>query len=88
MVAPISGTVVAVNVTRSGSATAGSTAFVVCGPHRYQVVVNVPVTGMPELKIGQRASVLPDGRSTPLHGLVASSDWHRSPASHQRPTPS
>lgn len=72
VVSPISGTVVTVGVTAGSSAGAGSTAFVVAGLDRYQVVTEVAVDDMPELRAGQQASVLPDGMSTPLSGSVIS----------------
>ncbi len=72
VVSPISGTVVTVGVTTGSSAAAGSTAFVVAGLDRYQVVTEVAVDDMPELRAGQQASVLPDGMSTPISGSVIS----------------
>src|SRR6266851_2017594 len=72
VVSPISGTVVTVSVTPGSSTGAGSTAFVVAGLESYQVVTAVAVTNMPQLKIGQRVSVQPDGVSTPLTGSVVS----------------
>ncbi|HEY4853170.1 MAG TPA: HlyD family efflux transporter periplasmic adaptor subunit [Streptosporangiaceae bacterium] len=72
VVSPISGTVVTVSVTPGSSTGAGSTAFVVAGLDSYQVVTAVPVTDMPQLKVGQRVSVQPDGVSTPLTGSVVS----------------
>jgi HlyD family secretion protein len=72
LVSPISGTVVTVSVTAGSSTSAGSTAFVIAGLDSYQVVTTVPVTDMPELKVGQRASVQPDGIRAPLSGSVAS----------------
>ena len=72
LVSPISGTVVTVGVTAGAAAAAGSTAFVIAGLDGYEVVTQVPVTDMPQLKAGQRASVLPDGTSTPLSGSVVS----------------
>ena len=71
LVSPISGTVVTVSVTPGSSTSAGSTAFVVAGLDSYQAVTTVPVADMPELKVGQRASVQPDGVRTPLGGSVA-----------------
>src|SRR5216683_1543228 len=72
VVSPISGTVVTVSVTPGSSTGAGSTAFVVAGLESYQVVTAVPVTDMPQLEVGQRVSVQPDGVSTPLTGSVVS----------------
>ena len=72
VVSPVSGTVTAVDVTTGASASAGSTAFVIAGLDSYDVVASVPVTDMPALKVGERASVLPDGTSTPVSGTVVS----------------
>jgi len=64
--------VVTVSVTPDAAETAGSTAFVIAGLDAYEVVTQVPVTDLPQLKTGQRASVLPDGTSTPRSGSVVS----------------
>jgi multidrug efflux pump subunit AcrA (membrane-fusion protein) len=69
---PISGTVVSVSVTPGSTATPGAAAFVIAGLDTYQVLTEVPVTDLPQLKVGQRASVQPDGLSTPLTGSVVS----------------
>src|SRR6202034_3265561 len=45
---------------------------VVAGLHSYQVVADVPVTDMPQLKVGEPASVPPDGSSSGLPGTVVS----------------
>ena len=71
VVSPIDGTVVTVSVTPGASAGAGSTAFVIAGLDSYQVVTTVTVADLPDLKVGQRASVQPDGMSSPLSGSVA-----------------
>jgi RND family efflux transporter MFP subunit len=71
VISPIDGTVVTVSVTPGASAAAGSTAFVIAGLDSYQVVTTVAVADLPDLKVGQRASVQPDGMSTPLSGSVA-----------------
>jgi multidrug efflux pump subunit AcrA (membrane-fusion protein) len=71
VISPIDGTVVTVSVTPGASAGAGSTAFVIAGLDSYQVVTTVAVADLPDLKVGQRASVQPDGMSTPLSGSVA-----------------
>ena len=72
LVSPISGTVVTVSATPGAAETAGSAAFEVAGLDSYQVATQVPVTDMPQLKVGQPASVLPDGASAPLGGSVVS----------------
>jgi multidrug efflux pump subunit AcrA (membrane-fusion protein) len=69
---PISGTVTEVSVTPGASAAAGSTAFEIAGLNSFEVLTSVPVTDMPELKVGERASVQPDGVSTPVSGSVVS----------------
>jgi multidrug efflux pump subunit AcrA (membrane-fusion protein) len=72
LVSPISGTVVTVSATPGTAETAGDVAFEIAGLDSYQVVAQVPVTDMPQLKVGQPASVLPDGASVPLSGSVVS----------------
>lgn len=71
-VAPISGTVVSVSATPGASDTPGSTAFVVAGLDSWQAVTQIPVTDMPQITIGEPASVLPDGSSVPLGGAIVS----------------
>jgi multidrug efflux pump subunit AcrA (membrane-fusion protein) len=72
VVSPLSGTVTEVSVTPGASASAGSTAFEIAGLSSFQVLTSVPVTDMPELKVGEQASVQPDGVSTPVSGSVVS----------------
>jgi multidrug efflux pump subunit AcrA (membrane-fusion protein) len=72
LVSPIGGTVIAVSATPGAAAAAGSVAFEVAGLDSYQVVTQVPVTDMPQLTVGEPASVLPDGASVPLSGSVVS----------------
>jgi hypothetical protein len=43
---------------------------VIAGLDSYDVVASVPVTDMPALKLGEQASVLPNGTSTPAGGTV------------------
>jgi HlyD family secretion protein len=69
---PISGAVISVSATVGADETAGSTAFVIAGLDSFEVVAQVPVTDMPQLKVGERASVLPDGTTTPVSGSVVS----------------
>jgi multidrug efflux pump subunit AcrA (membrane-fusion protein) len=71
VVSPIAGTVLSVSA-NVGAIETGGTAFVVAGLHSYQVVADVPVTDMPQLKVGERASVSPDGSSSGLAGTVVS----------------
>jgi trimeric autotransporter adhesin len=72
VVSPISGTVISVSATVGADETAGSTAFVIAGLDSFEVVAQVPVTDVPQLKVGERASVLPDGTTTPVSGSVVS----------------
>lgn len=72
VVAPISGTVLSVSATPGASDTPGSTAFVVAGLDSWQAVTQIPVTDMPQIAIGESASVLPDGSSVPLSGTIVS----------------
>ncbi|MGH3274385.1 MAG: HlyD family efflux transporter periplasmic adaptor subunit [Streptosporangiaceae bacterium] len=72
VLSPISGTVVSVDVSPGAAATAGSTAFEIAGLDNYQVLTDVPVTDLPALRVGQRASVQPDGLNRPLAGSVVS----------------
>jgi len=69
---PIDGTVVSVDVGQGAAVTAGDTAFEIAGLDSYQVQAEVPVTGLPMLKVGQRASVQADGLAGPLTGSVLS----------------
>jgi multidrug efflux pump subunit AcrA (membrane-fusion protein) len=83
---PISGTVVSVDVSAGTAATAGSTAFEIAGLDSYQVQTEVPVTELPALRAGQRASVQADGLASPLAGSVISigltPDTSNSPATY------
>jgi multidrug efflux pump subunit AcrA (membrane-fusion protein) len=69
-VSPITGTVVLVSAQEGASASAGSTEFEVAQLDGWQVLTQVPVADMPQLKTGQRASVVPDGSITALSGAV------------------
>jgi multidrug efflux pump subunit AcrA (membrane-fusion protein) len=69
---PIDGTVVSVAAGPGTAVTAGSTGFEIAGLDSYQVQTEVPVTDLPALKVGQRASVRPDGLAHPLTGSVIS----------------
>ena len=72
MRSPIDGTVVSVEVGQGATVTAGGTAFEIAGLDSYQVQTEVPVTDLPMLKTGQRASVQADGLASPLTGSVIS----------------
>jgi trimeric autotransporter adhesin len=83
---PIDGTVVSVEVGQGAAVTAGGTAFEIAGLDSYQVQTEVPVTDLPMLKVGQRASVQADGLASPLTGSVISigltPDTSNSPATY------
>ncbi len=83
---PIGGTVVSVEVSAGTAVTAGSAAFEIAGLDTYQVQTEVPVTDLPALKVGQRASVQADGLSARLTGSVISigltPDTGRSPVTY------
>ncbi|HVX18545.1 MAG TPA: biotin/lipoyl-binding protein [Acidimicrobiales bacterium] len=72
VVSPIAGTVEAVNVTVGSSVSAASTStnIVIKGEGGYEVTTTVAVTDLPNLEVGQDASVTPDGHATALHGQV------------------
>ena len=72
IVSPIDGTVVAVNMAAGETVTAGSTTatIAIAGSGGYEAVTMVKVTDLPKLKVGQTASVQPDGSNTPISGTV------------------
>jgi multidrug efflux pump subunit AcrA (membrane-fusion protein) len=72
VVAPISGTVLSVSATPGASDAPGAAAFVVAGLDSWQAVTQIPVTDMPQVATGEPASVLPDGGSVPLSGMIVS----------------
>src|SRR5205085_3916652 len=74
IVSPIRGTVVAANLGVGDAVTASSTTatVVVAGNGGYETVTMVKVTDLPNLHVGQAASILPDGSDTVLPGHVAS----------------
>ncbi len=71
---PISGTVAAVNLKVGDAVSANSSTenVVIEGPGGYEVSTTVSVTDIPEVKVGQAATVLPDGSTRPLAGTVSS----------------
>ncbi len=81
-VSPISGTVVSVSAQEGAGASAGSTEFEVAQLDGWQVLTQVPVADMPQLKTGQQASVVPDGSSTALSGAVVTIGLQRTPNSN------
>jgi hypothetical protein len=52
-------------------ASSGTSSIVIVVPGAVQVTVNVPATALPTLKVGQPATVTPDGSTTALSGTVA-----------------
>jgi HlyD family secretion protein len=74
LVTPISGTVAAVDLVAGQTVSADSTSddILVTGPSGYDVTVSVPVTDIASLKVGDPASVVPDGVSTTLPATVTS----------------
>lgn len=74
LASPIAGTVAAVAISAGQSVSAGSSSEVitVVNPSAFDVVTNVAVTDLSELKIGDPAQVTPAGTSQPLEGKVTS----------------
>jgi multidrug efflux pump subunit AcrA (membrane-fusion protein) len=69
---PIAGTVMAVNLAAGDSVSAGSSTenVVVAGPGGYEVSTTVGVTQIPDIALGQPATVVPDGSHRVLPGRV------------------
>jgi multidrug efflux pump subunit AcrA (membrane-fusion protein) len=80
-VSPISGTVVSVSALQGANASAGSTEFEVAELDSWQVLTQIPVADMPQLKTGQQASVVPDGSNKALTGAVVTIGLQRTPDS-------
>jgi hypothetical protein len=72
LVSPIAGTVAAVNITMGQQVQPGSSTdqVVVVGPGSFEVMTTVSDTDLPRLKIGDKATVTPDGTSTVTAGKV------------------
>ena len=72
IVSPIAGTVQAVNLAVGDSVTAGSTTanIVVVGAGGYEVTTTVSVDEVSDVKVGQHATVVPDGSKQALDGTV------------------
>lgn len=81
-VSPISGTVVSVSALEGADASAGSTEFEVAQLDSWQVLTQVPVADMPQLKTGQQASVVPDGSNRALSGAVVTIGLQPTPNSN------
>jgi RND family efflux transporter MFP subunit len=73
IVSPFTGVVSSVGLNVGQQATAGSasTAVDVIDPTGHSVTLSVDVTKIPQVKVGQKATVLPDGSSTPLAATVS-----------------
>jgi len=69
----INGTVLAVNLAAGQSVTAGSSTatVIIAQPSGYTVGIDVDVTDLPQLQVGQHATVSPDGGDGALTGTVA-----------------
>jgi multidrug efflux pump subunit AcrA (membrane-fusion protein) len=73
IVSPFTGVVSSVGLTVGQQATAGSstTAIDVIDPTGHSVTVSVDVTKIPQVKIGEKATVVPDGSLIPLAATVS-----------------
>lgn len=73
IVSPIAGTIVAINLVVGQSVTANSTTATVLvqGPGGFESTMAVSVDQVPNIRINQRATVLPDGSETPITGRVS-----------------
>jgi len=74
IVSPIDGTVAAVNMKAGDhvSAASSSANIIVVGPGGYEVTTTVPVTDIGNVKLGEAASVVPDGTGAAVDGKVVS----------------
>ena len=74
VVSPIAGTVVAVNLAPGSAVTAGSTTatVLVAGGGGFEAATTVSVDDVTKVKVGQTATVVPDGAATALTGKVVS----------------
>jgi HlyD family secretion protein len=73
IVSPFTGVVSSVGLTVGQQATAGSTssAVDVIDPTGHGVTLSVDVTKIPQVKVGDKATVVPDGSSVPLAATVS-----------------
>jgi len=73
ILSPFTGVVSSVGLTVGQQATAGSTttAVDVIDPTGHGVTLSVDVTKIPQVKVGQKATVVPDGSTTPLAATVS-----------------
>jgi multidrug efflux pump subunit AcrA (membrane-fusion protein) len=74
IVSPIAGTVLAVNLTPGEAAPAGSTTqtILVQGAGGLEAITNVSLADVTKVKVGQAATVTPDGAAQPVTGSVVS----------------
>lgn len=72
IVSPVSGSVVSVTMAVGDDVDAASTSahIVVVGDGGFEVTTMVSVDHIPDVKVGQRATVLPDGATDPIGGEV------------------
>ena len=72
IVSPMNGTVAAVNLAAGQQVSAGSTTatVVVVGTGGYEVATTAAVADIGDVKVGEHATVTPDGSSTPLDAEV------------------
>lgn len=72
VVSPVDGTVVSVGMAVGDDVEAASAtaAIVVVGPGGYEVTTTVGIVDLPDVEIGQRATVVPDGWDEPVEGEV------------------
>jgi HlyD family secretion protein len=72
IVSPIAGTVVAVGITPGSSVTTASSTSTITiqGTGGYEVTTNVSVERVRDLKVGQPATVVPDGDTASLSGSI------------------
>jgi HlyD family secretion protein len=73
IVSPLAGVISSVGLTVGQQATAGSTssAIDVIDPTGHGVTLSVDVTKIPQVKVGDKATVVPDGSSLPLAATVS-----------------
>lgn len=72
IVSPIGGTVVSVGLAAGDEVTGGSSTatVVVVGEGGFEVTTSVAVTDLPDVEVGQAATVVPDGGTGPVTGEV------------------
>jgi trimeric autotransporter adhesin len=70
LVSPLAGTVAAVAVKPGSTVSARTSAVTVIGPGNDQVTTTVSDLNLDKVKLGESATVVPDGSSTPVSGTV------------------